>query len=134
MKTILAALLAAASCLPASADSVIRRRSESTGYRGMGAFESESLRKVSGVKAREEGTFKFTGAVLGRLSKKKGAVDIIRVDLDKHWTLDPKKKTYTEASISQPPAEQEKEEREERRREEKAEKSKPTHRIKKASF
>lgn len=117
---------------PAFADAIIRQRAESNGYRGMGAFESETTREISGLKSREEGTFKFTGAILGRLtSKKQGDVEILRVDLDKKWTLDEKKKTYTEDSITPKPGDKDDEEAKE---EKKAEESKPTHRIKKTSF
>lgn len=126
-------MLAVLACAPSHADTVLRQRARSEGFRGMGAFESETTRKISGVKAREEGTFKFTGAILGRLSRKKpGAVEILRVDLDKRWSLDPKKKTYTESAIT--PKKGEKSEDEAEAPEPADKDEKPTHRIKKTSF
>lgn len=126
-------LLAVLAAVPSSADTVLRQRARSEGFRGMGAFESETTRAISGVKAREEGTFKFTGAILGRLSRKKpGAVEILRVDLDKRWSLDPKKKTYTETSIT--PKKGEKSEEEAEAPAPSGKDEKPTHRIKKTSF
>lgn len=129
----------AASCLLVSglafADVTIRTKAESGGYKGMGAFESENLRKVQGVKARDEGTFKFTGAILGAFGRKKsGGPEILRVDLDKRWTLDTKKKKYAESSISRPPEEESEKEPEPEGKGEKGEPSKPTHRIKKTTF
>lgn len=112
------------------ADVSVQYESASTGYRGIGAYESKGTRSVSGVKAREEANVRFTGAVLGRIGGKKGkdTVTILRVDQDKVWTLDPKKKTYTETPIKLPPPEEEAGEADEAPGKE----EKPTHRIKSA--
>lgn len=129
-------MLAVLACVPSHADTVLRQRARSEGFRGMGAFESETSRMISGVKAREEGTFKFTGAILGRLSRKKpAAVEILRVDLDKRWSLDPKKKTYTEAAITPKKGEKDEDDEDAKEAQAHADKDeKPTHRIKKTSF
>ena len=127
---LLAALLLS---VPASADFVMETESSNSGYRGFGANETKTVRSVSGVKAREDLNTRFTGAVLGRLGGKKGkdAARILRVDLDKAWELDPKKKTYREMPIKLPPPEPEAEAAPDEKKG-KREESKPTHRIKSA--
>ncbi len=118
---------------PSRADVTIESLSRSGGLRGMGAFESTAKRMIQGEKSREESTFKFTGKVLGFLSGGKGkeGVEIVRVDLDKVWSLDMKRKTYTERPIAAEPLPMEE-------KEEKGEKApaeeKPTHKIKKMDF
>lgn len=121
--------------LPASAfaDVTVQYAASSGGYRGMGASESKGTRYVSGSKAREDANVRFTGAVLGRLGGKKGkdTASILRVDLDKRWELDPKKKTYRESPITLPPPEPGEDE-ESPKEPKPAKEEKPTHRIKSA--
>ncbi|MEK7232418.1 MAG: hypothetical protein AAB268_01270 [Elusimicrobiota bacterium] len=68
----------------AMADVVIKTAYKNGGFHGIGASSGETVRSVSGVKARDEGDRR---------------ADILRVDLDKRWALDLKKKTYTEGPI-----------------------------------
>lgn len=115
MKT-LSCLLAASllSPAPAAADVVIKTLHKNGGFHGIGASSGETTRYVSGVKARDEGDRR---------------ADILRVDLDKRWSLDVKKKTYTEGPIKFELPEQ-------RKAEGKAaspgKEEKPTHRVKSA--
>lgn len=100
MKTLALVLSALLLCPAASfADVTVQYASSSGGYRGMGASESSGTRRVSGAKSREDAQTRFTGAVMGRLGGKKDVAHILRVDLDKRWTLDLKKKTYVEAPL-----------------------------------
>lgn len=131
MKTLSLLLSALLLCPPAMADVTVAYKFKSGGFRGMGASEGKGTRSVSGVKSREEGDARMTGAILGKLSGSKETATILRVDLDKVWLLDLKKKTYTEGPIKLPPPE--KDGSKDAGRKEKAGKDeKPTHRIKSA--
>lgn len=136
MKTLALALSVLLSLpLVAVADATIETEASSGGFRGMGASESKTTRRVSGTKAREEANTRFTGAVLGRLGGKKGkdSVHILRVDLDKRWDLNLKKKTYTEGPLVAPPSKDDDEPSEDSAPEKKEKEEKPTHRIKSAA-
>jgi hypothetical protein len=88
---------------PAWADTVIERYSRSGGFAGMGAFESTSVQTTSTTAQREESRMKFTGGFLSAIQKMAGFGDSIRItrlDRDLVWTLDPEKKTYTEAPLT----------------------------------
>lgn len=128
MKIALGFLVVLSLCAPAAADVTVGYVSSSSGYRGMGASETKGERQFSGLKARREANVRFTGAVLGLLSGKKGkdVVEILRVDDDKRWDLDLKKKTYRESPITLPPPEP----GEPEKKQEKAGDEKPTHRVK----
>lgn len=128
MKTLSLAVSALLLCPPASADVMLKTAFKSGGFRGMGASEGKSTRWVSGEKAREEGDARMTGAILGRLSGTKESASILRVDKDKHWMLDLKRKTYAESPIKPPPPE-----KDERTSDgKKGREEKPTHRVKSA--
>lgn len=116
---------------PLYADVSIQEKVSNNGFRGMGAFESSATREISGVKSREESTMRFTGKVLKFMTGGKGkkTVQIVRVDLDKRWGLDPDKKTYTESPIAV-----ELKEGEEKQEKGEPEEKKPTHRVKKVDF
>lgn len=128
------AVLLLALSLPARADVATRVKAQSGGLRGAGAFESTGERWVSGLKAREDGNMRFTGAILGRVGGKKGrdSARILRVDLDKRWDLNPKKKTYRESPISLPPPDPA-EAKEDEAPSKPAKEPAPTHKIKRAS-
>lgn len=134
MTKTLAVLFCAALAAPAAADVTVKSKAESGGFRGLGAYESSSTRSIAGLKSRDEGSMRFKGAVLGRMSGKKGrdSAVITRVDLDKRWELDLKKKTYRESPVSLPPLDEEAEEAPKAARPGKGRKEKPTHRIKSA--
>ncbi len=88
---------------PAWADATIERYSRSEGFAGMGAFESTSIQTTSATAQREESRIKFTGGFLSAIQKMAGfgdSVRITRLDREVVWTLDPEKKTYTEAPLT----------------------------------
>jgi hypothetical protein len=88
---------------PAWADAVIERYSKSDGFAGMGGFESTTLETFSPEAHREETHLKFSSGFLAALQKMAGFGDnvrITRLDRDLVWTLDPEKRTYTEAPLT----------------------------------
>ncbi len=97
--------LIAALAFPAAADVTIHETLTSGGLRGFGAYKAVVVRQIQGVKSREDWNKRFTGAVLGLFSGKKGrdSATILRVDLGKRWVLDARRKTYEEFPISAPP-------------------------------
>lgn len=109
MKTLSLALSAFLLCPPAMADVVVKTVHKNGGFHGFGASSGTTTRSVSGVKARDE---------------RDARADIVRIDLDKRWMLDLKKKAYTEGPIKF-----EMPEGEGRHKEPEA---KPTHRVKSA--
>lgn len=71
------------------------------GSLGFGNFENTSKTEIKGIKKREDGTFKFTGDVMGFLAGKPQRQSFItRLDKDLIWTIDHNKKTYTESPIN----------------------------------
>jgi len=91
------------------ADAKIERFTHFGGVLGMGASDISTTEYLQGLKMREESNLKFTGAVLGGLQKLMGGTDgkdsiaILRVDENKHYSLDPVNKTYRETPIYTPP-------------------------------
>lgn len=95
------ALLSAAA--PAWADALIERYSRSEGFAGMGGFEGTTATATIATAQRSESTLKFTGSFLGAIQRMAGGGDrvrITRLDREVVWTLDPEKKTYTEAPLN----------------------------------
>jgi len=93
-------------------DVTVERFITSGGIKGIGASESTVVEKLSGLKKHDASSMKMTGAVGGFLSKISGDMgsDVItNIEKDVVWTIDHKKKAYTESSITLP-KEKEKEE------------------------
>jgi hypothetical protein len=109
LKTAVAACLCAAAGEAAWADATIQRFTHFGGVLGMGASDIVSTEYLQGLKLRNESNLKFTGAVLGGLQKLMGgaqgsnSVEILRVDENKRYHLDPDKKTYQESALYTPP-------------------------------
>ncbi len=112
MKTLSLVLSVLLLGISARADVVVKTVHKNGGFHGIGASSGETVRSVSGVKARDE---------------KDKRADILRVDLDKRWALDLKKKTYTEGPIK---FEMPKDEPSERKGAAAGKDEKPTHRVK----
>jgi len=96
----------------AQADVKIERVTHFGGVFGMGANDTTSTDYLQGLKKRDESTVKFTGSVLGALQRFKHgdkgsqSVNILRVDQNLMYNLDPDAKTYTQHPLYQPPEEQ----------------------------
>lgn len=131
--TLLAAALIAA---PSLADVTVKSKVDSGGFKGMGAFSGTAVRMVADDKAREESDIDFKGRLMRAVTAARNGIEIVRIDLDKIWTLNPKRKTYTERSVSPPPQTREKDEEEEDEApgEERGPDEEPTHRVKKSEF
>jgi len=72
------------------------------GVGGIGASEASTVSKIKGMKKKDEMSFRFTGAIMGRLTGgPRQSTTITRLDKDTVWTLDEKSKKYTEVPISQ---------------------------------
>src|SRR5690242_5990289 len=91
------------------ADAKIERFTHFGGVLGIGASDISTVEFLQGLKMREESNLKFTGSVLGGLQKLMGgangkdSIAILRVDENKHYSLDPKTRTYRETPIYTPP-------------------------------
>ncbi|NJD62633.1 MAG: hypothetical protein FIA93_07920 [Deltaproteobacteria bacterium] len=86
-------------------DATVERFNKSGGIKGIGASESSVVEKLSRMKKHETSSFKMTGSVGGFFSKFAGDMgsDVITdIDKDVVWTLDHKKKAYTERPITLP--------------------------------
>jgi hypothetical protein len=76
---------------------------------GIASHDSTTTDYIQGDRKREENLRKFTGAVLGAWQRFRhednGAlsIDIYNVGDNKHYELDPNKKTYSEEPLYQPP-------------------------------
>ena len=81
-------------------DVTIHTFSKSGGFNGFGAHSGTTVQRIKGLKSRTETTMKFKGFLMKAANKKKGEeAHITRIDLDKQWFLNLKKKTYTEHPI-----------------------------------
>jgi hypothetical protein len=109
-------------------DAAIESFTKFGGFKGNGAYEGTSITKFKGDKKSDTSSIKFTGAILSWVAPETDKVNITRLDKGVEWSIDPKKKTYTEIALTtfKP------EDTEKLSREEKSEKSKV--RITKSEF
>ena len=111
----------------ARGDVMVERFNKSGGIQGIGASESAVVEKVSRLKKHETSSVKMTGSVGGFFSKIAGDLgsDVITdIDKDAVWTLDHKKKVYTERPITLPKEKEEPSGRPEKGKETKKDKPK----------
>lgn len=86
-------------------DVTVERFNKSGGIKGIGASESSVVEKLSGSKKHESSTMKMTGALggfFGRVAGDMGADVITNIEKDVVWTIDHKKKAYSESRITLP--------------------------------
>jgi hypothetical protein len=101
MKNLFWAGLILASALSAHADVHIESVIRSGGFKGTGAYEGKMKRQLQSNKGREESDVKYTGKMMRLMAGGLGnKIEIVRIDQDKIWTLNPAKKTYTERPIT----------------------------------
>ena len=92
----------------AQADVKIETLTHYSDVTGIAAHDSDTTDYIQGDKKREENLRKFTGSVLGAWQKFRGedkgslGVDIYLVGENKHFDVDPAKKTYSEDKIYDP--------------------------------
>ena len=75
---------------------------KSAGFAGLGAGDTATVEKISGLRKRDVSTMKMTG-FLGKMAGDLGGDEITDIAKDAVWRLDHKKKTYTEERITPPP-------------------------------
>ena len=92
----------------ARADVTIQRQVHFDEVTGLAAHDTTETDYIQGDKKREEDLRKFTGSVLGAWQKFRGedngapSVDIYLVGDNKHYDMDPNKKTYSVDAIYDP--------------------------------
>jgi hypothetical protein len=69
------------------------------GFRGKFAFESHDVITLTPDRKKTDSTFKFTGAVLGKLTGEQRNAEIVRLDKDLIWQININKKRYLEYPI-----------------------------------
>jgi len=69
------------------------------GFRGKFAFESHDIITLTPDRRRTDSTFKFTGAVLGKLTSEQRNAEIVRLDKDLIWQINLNKNRYMEYPI-----------------------------------
>lgn len=87
---------------PARPTAVIETHVSSNGLKGLFPFESTERRLVRADMSRDEHTIKGTGTFSGFLVNSFGSGDdatISRLDRNRRWTLDLRKKQYTECPV-----------------------------------
>lgn len=93
----------------ARADVTVERFIKSGGFGGVGASEGTSTDRISGLKKRSASTMQMTGKIgglLGKFGGDMGTDEIILVEEDRVVTMNHKKKTYTERTITLPQGEE----------------------------
>lgn len=88
--------------IPAKADVTVERYMRTGGFAGLGAGESTSVEKLSGLKKRETSNMKMTGFI-GKMAGDMGSDTITDIQKDVVWRIDHRKKSYTESKITPPP-------------------------------
>jgi hypothetical protein len=69
------------------------------GFRGKFASESHDVITLTPDRKKTDGTFKFTGAIMGRLTSEQRNVQIVRLDKDLTWQINMNKNRYLEYPI-----------------------------------
>lgn len=86
----------------AGAEITVERTMKTGGFGGLGAGDTTTLEKISGLRKRAVSTMKMTG-FLGKMAGDIGGDEITDIQKDVVWKLDHKRKTYTESKITPPP-------------------------------
>jgi hypothetical protein len=69
------------------------------GFRGRFASESRDVIKVTPDRKATDSSFKFTGAIMGRLTREQRNLEIVRLDKDLIWQVNVNKSRYLELPI-----------------------------------
>ena len=84
------------------ADVTVEHYIKSGGVGGVGAHEATNVDYIKGLKKCTNSKFKFTGKVLGFLTKENNTSAVYLVKKDILWKIDHKDKTFTQGTISLP--------------------------------
>jgi len=101
-RAVLLAFLVSAPATCARADVTIQEKTVTSGLGGFGSGTSERTRVVAGDKSRTDESFTYTGrfkTLAG--SKPRASAEIVRLDKELVWTLEPDKRQYGEMTFAQ---------------------------------
>lgn len=100
---LLAVAVSLALAAPALADVTLKERTVSTGLAGFGNGTSERTWVIAGDKSRSDEQYTYTGRfkTLAGGGKPRNSAEIVRLDRDLMWSLDPAKKEYSELSFAE---------------------------------
>jgi hypothetical protein len=100
---LLAVAVSLALAAPALADVTLKEKTVSTGLAGFGNGTSERTWVIAGDKSRSDDQYTYTGRfkTLAGGGKPRNSTEIVRLDRELLWSLDPAKKEYTELSFAQ---------------------------------
>ncbi len=101
-RAVLLAILVSAPAMSARADVTIQEKTVTTGLGGFGSGTSERTMVVAGDKSRSDEAFTYTGrfkTLVG--SKPRASAEIVRLDKELVWSLEPDKKQYGEMTFAE---------------------------------
>lgn len=100
---LLAVAVSLALAAPALADVTLKEKTVSTGLAGFGNGTSERTFVIAGDKSRSDDQFTYTGRfkTLAGGGKPRSSAEIVRLDREVVWSLDPQKKQYTEMTFAE---------------------------------
>jgi hypothetical protein len=100
---LLTAAVSLALVAPAFADVTLQEKTVSTGLAGFGNGTSERTFVIAGDKSRSDDQYTYTGRfkTLAGGGKPKSKAQIVRLDREVMWDLEPAKKEYTELTFAQ---------------------------------
>lgn len=82
------------------ADVTVESTMKSGGFKGTGAYEGTSIKRLQADKQSDASSIKFTGAIMSFVAGATEQIHITRLDKSVEWNLNSKKKTYTEREIA----------------------------------
>src|SRR5687767_661586 len=103
-RALLAGALAAILSNAAQADVIITERMSisGAGLMKMANMSGTTTTSISGLRARTDSNLKFESGLMRTFARGVGdSTEIIRLDQDKMYSVDDKKKTYTETSFAE---------------------------------
>lgn len=100
---LLAVAVSLALAAPALADVTLKEKTVSSGLAGFGNGTSERTFVIAGDKSRSDDQFTYTGRfkTLAGGGKPRSSTEIVRLDREVVWSLDPQKKQYTEMTFAE---------------------------------
>lgn len=100
---LLAVAVSLALAAPVLADVTLKEKTVSTGLAGFGNGTSERTFVIAGDKSRSDDQFTYTGRfkTLAGGGKPRSSTEIVRLDRELVWSLDPQKKQYTEMTFAE---------------------------------
>jgi hypothetical protein len=100
---LLAVAVSLALVAPAFADVTLKERTVSTGLAGFGNGTTERTWVIAGDRSRSDDQYTYTGRLktFAGGGKPRMVTEIVRLDRELQWSLDPAKKEYTELTFAE---------------------------------